>query len=144
MQNLKVSLKKEKELSHKLRKAKVFKKDIKESFILSSGPGGQNVNKTSTCVSLLHVPTGIRVKSQQERSQSANRYVAYELLLKKVLAIHEKEELQRQRELHKIKKNKSIPRPARIQEEVLKEKHIRSEKKSLRKKVNYDSSGDDI
>ncbi|MCX8070676.1 MAG: peptide chain release factor-like protein [Thermodesulfovibrionales bacterium] len=50
--------------------------DLQETFVRSSGKGGQHVNKTSTCVQLKHLPTGIEVKSQEDRSQSLNRYYA--------------------------------------------------------------------
>jgi len=54
--------------------------DLIEKFILGSGKGGQKVNKTSSCVYLKHLPTGIEVKCQQGRSRELNRYVArYEL-----------------------------------------------------------------
>ncbi len=144
MNNYKVSLKKEKELTHKLRKAKVFKKDIKESFILASGPGGQKVNKTATCVSLCHIPSGIRVKSQDERTQSANRHFAYELLLKKINALREEQDKEQKQKTYKKRKARSSLRPVKIQEEVLKEKHIRSEKKNLRKKIKPNKLNDDI
>src|ERR1700681_785456 len=58
--------------------------DIEESFVRSSGAGGQHVNKTSSCVQLLHRPTGIMVKCQQERSQAMNRFFARRLLLEKI------------------------------------------------------------
>jgi len=50
--------------------------DLKESFIRSTGPGGQHVNKASTCVVLTHVPTAVTVKVQDSRSQVLNRYHA--------------------------------------------------------------------
>lgn len=50
--------------------------DLQEKFLHSSGPGGQNVNKTASCVYLKHIPTGLEVKMQRERSQSLNRYYA--------------------------------------------------------------------
>src|SRR5687768_11606744 len=58
--------------------------DIREAFVRSGGRGGQNVNKTSTCVHLKHLPTGIEVKCQRERSQPLNRYHARRILADKI------------------------------------------------------------
>lgn len=58
--------------------------DIEETFIRSSGPGGQSVNKASTCVQIKHIPTGIVVRSQRERSQGLNRFLARRLLVSKI------------------------------------------------------------
>ncbi len=54
----------------------ILEKDIEEKFIRSSGHGGQNVNKTATCVYIRHVPSGIEVKCMETRSQSINRFLA--------------------------------------------------------------------
>lgn len=62
----------------------IYEKDIEEKFIRSSGSGGQKVNKTSTCVYLIHIPTGIEVKWMEERSQSLNRFLARRELVRKV------------------------------------------------------------
>lgn len=50
--------------------------DVAETFVRSQGPGGQKVNKTSTCVCLKHLPTGLEVKMQKDRSQAMNRFYA--------------------------------------------------------------------
>ncbi len=76
----------------------ILEGDLHETFARSSGPGGQNVNKTSTCVVLLHVPTGIQVKCQIERSQRLNRLQARWLLLEKIEKISRQERLRILRE----------------------------------------------
>jgi protein subunit release factor B len=62
----------------------VREEDIAESFIRSSGRGGQHVNKTSSCVYLRHLPTGLEVKCGTDRSQSVNRFLARRELLDKI------------------------------------------------------------
>ncbi len=62
----------------------IEEKDIEEQFIRSSGRGGQKVNKTSTCVYLKHIPTGIEVKCMEERSQSLNRFLARRELVSRI------------------------------------------------------------
>jgi len=129
-----VSIEKEKEIKKTMRRLKIFEKDIKESFVRSSGPGGQNVNKVSTCVTLHHVPTGIQVKCQESRIQSANRLKARYLLIKKIeQKIHE-EHLHNIQKREKLKRQKR-KRPGYLKEEILQKKHQQSEKKKLRKKI---------
>lgn len=62
----------------------IREKDIEERFIRSSGKGGQKVNKTSSCVYLKHIPTGIEVKCMRERSQALNRFLARRELIKRI------------------------------------------------------------
>jgi protein subunit release factor B len=67
-------------MTKRLARLGVTPGDLRESFVRASGPGGQNVNKVSTCVQLLHVPTGITVKCMTSRSQAQNRVEALGLL----------------------------------------------------------------
>jgi peptide chain release factor len=62
----------------------IREQDIEEKFIRSSGHGGQNVNKTSTCVYIKHIPTGTEVKCMKDRSQSINRFLARRELIKRL------------------------------------------------------------
>ncbi|MFH1769240.1 MAG: PCRF domain-containing protein [Parcubacteria group bacterium] len=66
--------------------------DIDVSFYRSGGPGGQNVNKVSTAVRIVHKPSGITVTSQKERSQSRNKEIAMELLRTKILDLKQQQE----------------------------------------------------
>ena len=79
-----VSPKKEKELLGRMQQLSVSENDIEEKFVRSSGPGGQKVNKTSSGVCLYHIPTGIKIKCQKERSQSLNRFFARRILLDQI------------------------------------------------------------
>ncbi len=81
-----VSVEKETQLSQRMAALGVREGDIEESFVRSGGHGGQNVNKTSTCVMLVHRPTGLQVKCQETRHQGLNRDIARRLLLDKIEA----------------------------------------------------------
>jgi len=79
-----VSEEKNRWLKDKMDALGINEKDIDEKFVRSSGRGGQKVNKTSTCVYLRHIPTGIEVKCMKERSQSLNRFLARRELAEKI------------------------------------------------------------
>lgn len=134
MRTFNVSPDKEKALGQRMSGLGVMESDLEESFIRSSGPGGQKVNKTATCVFIRHLPTGISVKCQRERSQSLNRFLARRLLLDKI------ERLQRgiingERErIEKLRRQKRR-RSKRAQEKVLAAKHQLAEKKRLRSRI---------
>jgi len=79
-----VSEEKKRWLRERMEALGLREKDIEEKFIRSSGSGGQKVNKTSTCVYVRHIPTGIEVKCMRERSQSLNRFLARRELVEKI------------------------------------------------------------
>ncbi|UCG59323.1 MAG: peptide chain release factor-like protein [Phycisphaerales bacterium] len=64
------------ELKQRMKRCELYEKDIEEKFVRSGGPGGQKVNKSSTCVHLTHRPSGLAVKMQKSRTQKLNRYYA--------------------------------------------------------------------
>ena len=122
----------ESKLSERMAALRIRAEDVEEVFTRSSGPGGQNVNKTSSAVVLVHRPSGVQVRCEQERSQSQNRMVARELLLDKIeqrqRAILLAERAQREK-LRRQKRKRSRP----AQERVLQDKARRSARKRLRK-----------
>lgn len=126
---------KDKELKRQMKSSGVYIKDIKEKFVRSSGPGGQNVNKVSSCVVLVHIPTGIQVKCQEERSQVLNRHQARWMLLKKIQHHFHQLKLQQISQAEK-KKRQNRKRSTFSKEITLKEKAKRSDKKVRRKKVS--------
>ncbi|MBI4468029.1 MAG: peptide chain release factor-like protein [Acidobacteria bacterium] len=79
-----VRVEKEVALQARMLDLHIREEDLEEKFIRSSGPGGQNVNKTATCVYLKHRPTGIEVKVQQDRSQALNRFLARRILADRI------------------------------------------------------------
>lgn len=132
-------IKKEKkdELLKKMQKLGIKEEDLIEKFILGSGRGGQKIQKTHSCVYLKHIPTGIEVKCQKERSRSLNRFYARRELIKKIERLYFKKESEEQKKIYKIKKQKQ-KRSKRAKEKILEEKKLQSEKKVLRKKVKED------
>src|SRR3989339_728989 len=122
-------------LKAKMLSLNIRARDIEESFIRSGGKGGQNVNKTSTCVYLRHIPTGIEVKCQKERSQSLNRYHARIILVKKIEQLIKGKESEERQIIEKIRRQKRKC-SKRAKEKILAEKRIVSEKKRLRSKID--------
>ena len=129
-----VGLDKEKSLRETMARLGVREEDIVERFIRAQGPGGQNVNKVSTCVHLRHLPTGIEVKCQQERSQAQNRYLARQLLLKKIESAILGKLSEEQKRIEKIRRQKR-KRSRRAKLKMLELKRHHAEKKSLRARV---------
>src|SRR5205807_9323064 len=80
--------------------------DLEETFVRSGGHGGQNVNKTATCVMLLHRPTGLQVKCQTTRQQGLNRFVARRLLLDKIEAARKARANAERARIEKIRRQK--------------------------------------
>jgi peptide chain release factor 1 len=69
----------------KKQEVHIDSRDIKETFTCGSGPGGQHRNKNATAVQLVHLPTGITVRAESEKSQFANRENALSILRAKLL-----------------------------------------------------------
>ncbi|HEY5544322.1 MAG TPA: peptide chain release factor-like protein [Candidatus Binatia bacterium] len=132
-----VSSAKEKQLLERMQALGVRENDIDEHFIRSSGAGGQNVNKVSSCVVLHHRPTGLRVRCQKERSQALNRYLARRLLLDKVESMRRGAVAEQEQKIARIRRQKR-KRSRRAKLRLLADKRRQGEKKSLRAAVHPD------
>ena len=124
-------------LADRMQKLEIRGSDLEESFARSSGPGGQNVNKVSTSVTLRHLPTGISVTVQDSRSQAVNRKLARERLLDAIESAREEQRIAEIARREKERRRKS-PRPAALKRKILESKRRRAELKKQRTKIKLD------
>jgi len=129
-----VSLEKEAQLARRMVALGVSELDLQETFVRSGGHGGQNVNKTSTCVMLLHRPTGLQVKCQTTRQQGLNRFIARRLLLDKIEALRSGFVAAERASVEKIRRQKRR-RSRRAKQRMLANKARQSAKKQSRAPV---------
>ena len=125
---------KEAQLAQRMASLGVREADIEETFVRSGGHGGQNVNKTATCVMLLHRPSGLQVKCQATRQQGLNRFIARRLLLDKIETLKRGFVAAQRAEIEKIRRQKR-KRSRRAKALMLADKSHHSGKKALRRPV---------
>jgi protein subunit release factor B len=132
-----VSLEKANQLAQRMAALGVSESDIEESFVRSGGHGGQNVNKTSTCVMLLHRPTGLQVKCQETRQQGLNRFIARRVLLDKIEEKKNGYVAAQRAEIEKIRRQKR-KRSRRAKAKMLANKSMHSAKKASRRVAGFE------
>jgi protein subunit release factor B len=122
-------------IEQRMKELGIVESELEETFARSGGPGGQNVNKVSTAVTIRHVPTGASVTVQDSRSQALNRKLARERLCD---AIGRRRQNERSAEItrrEKIRRQRS-PRPRALKKRILEGKRQRSKLKKLRGSVD--------
>ena len=132
-----VSPEKEEQLARRMAAIGLREGDVEESFVRSGGHGGQNVNKTSTCVMLLHRPTGLQVKCQQTRQQGQNRFLAWMLLLEK-LETRQRERVAAERSRAEKLRRQKRGRSRAAKQRILANKSHHAAKKALRRPTPMD------
>jgi len=129
-----VTADKEAQLAQRMAGLGVREADIEETFVRSGGHGGQNVNKSATCVMLLHRPTRLQVKCQTTRQQGLNRFLARRLLLDKIEALQKGFVAAERARIEKIRRQKR-KRSRRARERMLADKSHHAAKKEVRRAV---------
>jgi protein subunit release factor B len=132
-----ITAEKQEKLQERLSALGIHESDIDEYFIRGSGKGGQKINKTSSCVQLVHQPSGIEIRCQQTRSQADNRYWARRELCDRIEEKVLGEKSARQQADEKIRRQKRR-RSRRAKARMLDAKTKQGAKKQLRGRVRPD------
>lgn len=108
-----------------------------EKFVRGSGAGGQKINKTSNCVFLKHLPSGVCIKCQMDRSREMNRFLARRELCDQLEAIRDGKAIAKTQAIEKMRRT-NRPRSRNSKKRSVADKRQLSIKKSLRKRPGDD------
>lgn len=126
-----ITKEKQEKLEELMKSLMIHEEDLIEKFILGSGKGGQKMNKTSSCVYLKHIPTGIEIKCQKGRSREGNRYYARKELCEKIEEILYEKASKKQQEAEKIRRQKKT-RSRKQKKKMIEDKKARGTLKQMR------------
>ncbi len=132
-----VSPEKQSALERKMQELGVTEEQLLEKFVRGSGAGGQKINKTSNCVFLKHLPSGVAIKCQMDRSREMNRFLARRELCDQLEAIREGRAVAKTQAIEKMRRQKR-PRSRRSKQRSVADKRILSQKKSMRRSPSGD------
>ena len=121
----------------RMKRLGIEEADLEEQFVRGTGSGGQKINKTSSCVVLKYLPTGMVIHCQRGRSRATNRLFARDELCDRIENEKKAEQLRKTQERER-KRRRNRPRPAGVKKKMLKSKRLRGEVKRLRRKPSRD------
>lgn len=132
-----ISSEKTEALDQRMAKLGITENDLLEKFVRGSGAGGQKINKTSNCVFLKHLPTGVCIKCQMDRSREMNRFLARRELCDQLEAIRDGKAVAKTQAIEKMRRT-NRPRSRNSKKRSVADKRIQSNKKSLRRAPSGD------
>ena len=124
-------------LAQRMASLRIAEADLLEKFVRGSGAGGQKINKTSNCVFLKHLPTGVCIKCQMDRSREMNRFLARRELCDQLEAIRDGKAVAKTQAIEKMRRT-NRPRSRNSKNRSIAEKRNLSQKKSLRRPPSRD------
>jgi len=132
-----LSTEKTSDLARRMAALGITEADLLEKFVRGSGAGGQKINKTSSCVFLKHLPTGVCIKCQMDRSREMNRFLARRELCEQLEMIRDGKATAKTQAIEKMRRQKR-PRSRRSKQRSVADKRQLSQKKSLRRPPSGD------
>ena len=137
-----VSPEKTADLERRMQALGITESDLVEKFVRGSGSGGQKINKTNNCVFLKHIPSGVAIKCQMDRSRELNRFLARRELCEQLERIRDGKASAHTQAIEKLRRQKRR-RSRRSKQRSVADKRQLSEKKSLRRPPSAGESGTD-